>query len=203
MKIKDIKNPWRDKWRDATFRGVKFFVETEARQSGRRIAVHEYPKRNVPYAEDMGRKARRYLVQGYLIGPNYLDQKDLLITALEKDGPGLLRLPLPYQMSDANVMVASYSVTEGRERGGYCMLEMDFVEYGNPQYRQEISTTDEINKASEKVENYLLGPDRPDKVPGCVPYARVHNSANINEMNEQLSKAVTKYQIKPDFMTRQ
>ena len=43
-----------------------------------------------PYAEDMGRTANRFIVQGYLIGPNYLDLRDALITALEQDGPGIL-----------------------------------------------------------------------------------------------------------------
>src|SRR4051812_26581932 len=103
MEIGDIKNPWRDKWLQAQFRGARFFVENGVMAGGRRTALHEYPKRNVPYAEDMGKAANKFVVQGYLIGPNYLNDKDALIDALEKDGPGMLRLPLPYKMRDVEV----------------------------------------------------------------------------------------------------
>ena len=96
-----LPNPWRDRYQPAAFRNAQFFVETDARVGGRRVAPHEYPKRNTPYSEDMGRKALRFLVQGYLIGPKYWDQKNRLIAELDKDGPGLLRLPLPYNMADA------------------------------------------------------------------------------------------------------
>ena len=202
MKIKDLKNPWRDKWQNASFRGVQFFVDADARQGGRRVAMHEYPKRNIPYAEDMGRKALRFLVQGYLIGPHYWDQKNLLITALDKDGPGMLRLPLPYQMADVNVMVNGYTATDARERGGYCSVEMDFAEYGDPTYRQEISTTAVINEAATQTENYLIGPIRKDQVPNAVPYARVHNAANVNQMNAALASAVAKGGIIPSTQFR-
>ena len=82
----------------------------------------------------MGKQANRFSVSGYCIGPDYLDAKDALIEALEKDGPGMLRLPLPYKMRDVEVMVMSYTVAENRERGGMCALEMEFVEYGDPKY---------------------------------------------------------------------
>jgi hypothetical protein len=156
--IRKVKNPWRDKWQTALFRDAMFFVETDARTGGRRVALHQYPKRNTPYAEDMGRSANKFVVQGYLIGPVYLDLKDNLVTALEKDGPGWLRLPLPFQMSDQYVMVMSYSVTQAREKGGFCAIDMEFVEYGDPAYRQVVSTTDEINKSATNLEDNTIGP---------------------------------------------
>jgi hypothetical protein len=178
--IKDIKNPWRAKWQQAQFRGVKFFVENGVMGGGRRVAMHEYPKRNVPYAEDMGKAANKYVVQGYLIGPNYLDDKDTLIEALEKDGPGMLRLPLPYKMRDVEVMVQSYSVTEARERGGMCMIDMSFVEYGNPVYRATVSTPGEIQKSATNVENNVIGPQRGDPSQQAAPYARVYEDAGTS-----------------------
>jgi hypothetical protein len=162
MKIGDVHNKWRDKWKQAMYRGAEFFVETDTRSSGRRVAIHEYPKRNVPYSEDMGRKAVKITVQGYLItGPGedtYLIKKDLLIEQLEKDGPGMLRLPLPYQAQDVEVMVVGYTVTETRERGGYCTIDMEFVEYGDPTYRSNISTGGEIRKAAGTTEDVVVGP---------------------------------------------
>jgi hypothetical protein len=194
-------NPWRSRYQEAAFRNVQFFVETDARQGGRRVAMHEYPKRNTPYAEDMGRKAQRFLVQGYLIGKNYWDQKNLLITALEKDGPGLLRLPLPYLMQDVKVMVSAYTVTEAREKGGYCQVEMDFIEYGDPQYRQSISTAGRIEDKAFALEDQKIGPvDRltDEEIGDMLGYALVHKSAEAGA----LSTAVGELGNRGDFAYR-
>lgn len=166
--IQNVPSNWRASYQQASFRGAIFFVETDARAGGRRVAMHEYPKRNTPYAEDMGRRAVRFTVQGYLIMDqvpttvagftpnNYLDLKDALIAALEADGPGMLRLPLPYRKSDVMVQVQQYSVTESRERGGSCVIEMDFVEYGDPVYRPDISTANAVLAAAAAAELAML-----------------------------------------------
>src|SRR5215471_13430342 len=74
----------------ASFKGAVFHVEQQVRSSGRRTVEHEYPKRDLPYAEDMGRHAVRYNVTGYVIGPNYLLEKEDLIQALESEDAGQL-----------------------------------------------------------------------------------------------------------------
>jgi prophage DNA circulation protein len=156
--IRDIHNPWRDRYQTASFRGAIFHVETEQRHGGRRTVVHEYPKRNLPYAEDMGRAAVRFTVQGYLIGPNYLTLKDALISALEQDGSGTLRLPLPYQGQDMEVMVMQYGITESRERGGMCGVEMDFVEAGKPGFSDvSIVTQAAVTSAAAALERAVIG----------------------------------------------
>src|SRR5262245_63926958 len=58
---------WRKRLQMASFKGAPFYVEQQGRSSGRRTVVHEYPKRDLPYAEDMGRHALRYQMTGYLI----------------------------------------------------------------------------------------------------------------------------------------
>ena len=180
--IRSFKNPWRDRYKQAMFRGAMFHVENGGQAGGRRVALHEYPKRSVPYAEDMGKRANTYQVQGYLIGPIYLQLRDNLITAREKDGPGMLRLPLPYMMRDVKVMVQSYSVTESRERGGMCAIEMQFVEYGDPNYRPTISTAQEIGKSAAAVEDNVIGPQQPnaETAEQAAPYAQVYNDANTS-----------------------
>jgi prophage DNA circulation protein len=114
----------------AMFRGATFHMETGARASGRRVVVHTYPKRNDPYSEDMGRTPIAFHVTGYCIGPNYLQQRDALIGALEADGPGELQMPWPYAGQNLQVMAGNYTMTESRERGGYCTFEMEFTEPG-------------------------------------------------------------------------
>jgi hypothetical protein len=151
----------------------------------------------------MGRKAKRFLVQGYLIGPKYWEQKNHLIEALEKDGPGLLRLPLPYQMHDVKVMVMAYTVTEAREKGGYAQLDMDFIEYGDPQYRQQISTAGQIEDKAFTLEDQLIGPPKrktDEQIEWMLGYALVHQSADAGD---RLAGAVGQLTSRGDFAYRE
>jgi hypothetical protein len=59
--------PWRDALLPAMYDGVPFWVESASRESGRRTVVHEYPKRDRPYGEDMGQRAVEYSVRGYIV----------------------------------------------------------------------------------------------------------------------------------------
>jgi prophage DNA circulation protein len=122
--------PWRMMMLPASFNGIPYHVEQQSRQSGRRIVLHEYPKRDQPYAEDMGRSAVRYQVTGYLVGPNYNLLKLALVTMLQNATIGLLidpYLPIPLLC-----VCERFSTTESRERGGYCAVEMQFTEAGLP-----------------------------------------------------------------------
>ena len=128
------KATWRLRLRQASFGGAEFHVEQQSRTSGMRAVVHEYPKRKdgLPYTEIMGKHAVRYQVTGYCIsGPrgSYHIQKEQLVAVLERPEPGLLVDPyLPTQPMMA--VCERYSVSETRERGGYCTFEMSFVELG-------------------------------------------------------------------------
>jgi len=141
--ISDIRNPWRDVLlsEPASFRGVIFHVESGGRSSGRRAALHEYPKRNDPYGEDMGRRARRFSFSGYLVyrprksyetNPllyDYVQQRQRLYNALEQDDAGKLIHPV-FAPGGMLVLCETYSMTESRERGGYTQFDMQFVEAG-------------------------------------------------------------------------
>jgi prophage DNA circulation protein len=120
---------WRASLLPASFAGVPFHVEQGSQAGGRRIALHEFPKKNTPYAEDMGRKARRWQIQAYLVSPDYLGNRDLLIDVCEIEGPGTLVHPT---LGAKQVVVDSYSAREFREKGGYVLFEFQFTEAGQP-----------------------------------------------------------------------
>ncbi|HHG0355951.1 TPA: DNA circularization N-terminal domain-containing protein, partial [Escherichia coli] len=46
---------WKDRLQGASFRGVPFKVEEESAGTGRRVETHEYPNRDKPYTEDLGK----------------------------------------------------------------------------------------------------------------------------------------------------
>lgn len=78
----------------ASFRGVPFFVEMAESGGGRRTVTHEFPLRDNPFVEDLGRKARTFRIDGYVIGDDYLAHRDALLSACEEvSGPGELVHP--------------------------------------------------------------------------------------------------------------
>lgn len=116
---------WRDRMGPAKFRGHEFYVERSERTGGRRTVSHEYPGKNDPYVEDMGRKARTFPVEGYVLGDGYMDTLERLLAALEQAGPG--ELVHPYH-GKRSVIVTSYRVTETKDAGGIAQLSIEFAE---------------------------------------------------------------------------
>jgi prophage DNA circulation protein len=159
--IRDIKNEWRDSLVLASFRNVEFHVEMGSMSSGRRTVVFEYPKRDLPYSEDMGRSARRWQFTAYLLLRDYglqakkqyniIRQRDNLIAALEKELAGVLIHP---DLGQELVMCERYTYSEQRDRGGYFMFEMQFVEGGKPVLSQSLMNfVQQIEQAATNAEN--------------------------------------------------
>lgn len=113
-----------DELRPASFRGAAFFVATDKGEYGRRDIIHEYPMRDDPYIEDMGQKATKYSVSGYLAGDDWIAQKNALVAACTARGPALLQLP-----TESPVMVAclTLSVSRSKDECGFYTCSMEFV----------------------------------------------------------------------------
>lgn len=118
---------WRDDLRPASFRGVAFSVTASDSEFGRRTAQHEYPLRDTPYAEDLGRKQRQYSVDAYVFGEDYLAKRDALIDACEQPGPG--QFVHPYY-GTKQVSCTACRVSEGTNDGRMARLSLTFMEAG-------------------------------------------------------------------------
>lgn len=116
-----------DRLRRASFRGVPFLVAREERAGGRRVVVHEYPFRDRPYAEDLGRKAITYRVVARLQGPDYDLERDRLLAELERGGVGLYVSP---RYGELPVVVPETSTPEVITRGESVEVSIAFVEAG-------------------------------------------------------------------------
>jgi prophage DNA circulation protein len=164
--IKDIHLPFRDDWVPASFRNAQFFINVTNRENGRRIITHEFPKKEQPYSEDMGRRAKSFTIRAYCItspvtldGDNanlynvdYRVVRDALLSALETIGPGTLILnTLPSE----NVVVTRYRLTEEERFGGYCVFDIEFAEYGlPPQYLTPTQNTATVlNNSADTLRN--------------------------------------------------
>jgi prophage DNA circulation protein len=119
---------WKDNLQDASLRGIAFKVEEDEATFGRRVQVHEYPNRDKPWTEDLGRATRRFSVQAHLIGDDFFEQRDRLIEAIEK--PGACTLIHPYY-GEMNVVVDdAVRVSHSQSEGRMCRVSFSFVESG-------------------------------------------------------------------------
>ncbi|MFU0967146.1 DNA circularization protein [Kluyvera ascorbata] len=123
---------WKDRLVDASFRGVPFKTEDESLTAGRRVETHEFVNRDKPYTEDLGKATSRPKFSAYVIGDDCYEQRDRLIEALNKPGPGTLIHPAYGEMSvcvDGEINVSSSS-SEGR----MVRFDLRFVEAGELTY---------------------------------------------------------------------
>ncbi len=110
----------------ASFRGVPFLVASAERAGGRRVVRHEFPGRDAPAFDDLGRSTRTYQIDGYVIGDDYLDRRDELLAALEDaSGPG--ELVHPYH-GVRTVVCTGLNVRESTADGGMARFAITFEE---------------------------------------------------------------------------
>ncbi|MDO9235951.1 MAG: DNA circularization N-terminal domain-containing protein [Aquabacterium sp.] len=116
-----------DSLRPASFRGVPFQVDSTDLGAGRRTQLHEYPQRDKPWVEDLGRAAREISFDGFVVGADYVAQANQLLAALEEAGPGTLIHPwfgtLTVSLKDQARV--SFNNTLGQAR-----FSLSFVESG-------------------------------------------------------------------------
>ncbi|WP_293392936.1 DNA circularization N-terminal domain-containing protein [Nevskia sp.] len=116
---------WRDELQPASFRGTPFFVDQASGEGARRVVVHEYPLQEKAETEDLGARAKRILVNGYVLGNDYFGARDELMLKLDMPGPG--ELVHPYR-GTFQAQLISYRMTESTREGGMARFDMEFIE---------------------------------------------------------------------------
>ncbi len=123
---------WKDKLRQASFRGIPFHVQESGNElAGRRVAVHEYPGRDVPYVEDLGARKKAFTIKGYLLGDDCIEQRDRLVAACNEAGPGTLEHPT---LGSRSVLCTKCSIGERTTEGRMCRLSLGFEDAGTNTY---------------------------------------------------------------------
>ena len=112
----------------ASFRGVPFEVEASGITVGRRTVVHEYPQRDRPYVEDMGRATRNITLQCFVVGSDYLEQAQALMHELEEPGPGTLIHPW---LGEMEVTITSVSELQFDQGLGVASVTITATEAGD------------------------------------------------------------------------
>ena len=79
---------------DASWKGMPFYVDSSSDTFGRRGQSYEYPLGEQVAYKDLGRKARKFSVEGYLIGSDQVGQSNAMVMLAESPEPGMLVHPL-------------------------------------------------------------------------------------------------------------
>lgn len=164
---------WREELRPASFRGVPFLVDESHVVIGRRVVLHEYPLRDKPYAEDLGKKAQVMRFSAYVLGSDYMDKRDALIEALELEGAG--ELIHPYFGSKTVTATEDIEIVESHEFGGMARFSLSFVEAGEQIFPDQ--STDVDAKLEEKRQTFA------DKLRGW--FSETFNVEGLNDYVSQ------------------
>jgi prophage DNA circulation protein len=130
----------------ASFRGIGFGVVDGQARFGRRNALHEYPFRDVPWVEDLGRQSRRVHVTGFLVGDDVIAQRERLIAACERPGDGTLVHPT---LGKLTVALMEFSTSEKWDQGRVFQITFSFIEQGERQFPgQQVDSSSAIDVAA-------------------------------------------------------
>lgn len=125
---------WKARLRPASFSGIPFGVNESELSGGRRAVVHEYPLRDRPFVEELGRDARSIAVDGYLVGDDYATRRDRLRDAMEQASPGFPtrpgRLLVHPSFGQLLCLCRSFRFRESTDEGRMVRFQADFVEVG-------------------------------------------------------------------------
>lgn len=146
---------WRDRLLPGSFRGAAFEIEAHQFSGGRRVQVHEYPGRDVPFPEDLGRRAREYQVECYVIDPDYMGPRNRLLAACEAAGPATLVHPY---LGTRRAQCTGVKVRESAKEGGMATFTLSFVDAGANRYPvAEADTADAVGQFAAEAEQALAG----------------------------------------------
>lgn len=134
----------KDKLRSASFRGVPFQVDASGFETGRRTQVHEYPQRDKPYSQDMGRSTRHIDFDAFVIGSDYVEKTNAVLGAMEEFGAGALVHPW---FGSLNVNVLNCKVAFDRDLG-LARLSLSFVEAGELAFPSSASSTAALSRTA-------------------------------------------------------
>lgn len=110
----------------ASYRGVQFWVEKDSLETGRRLVVHEFPKGDTPYVEDLGRKANKISVTAYVASDRADDEEKQLRRACETKGAATLVLPMERLRAHCEDCSRDFN----KDKQGYVAFSLKFVRDG-------------------------------------------------------------------------
>ncbi len=125
---------WKDNMRPGSFRGVPFQVTKHSMPGGRRGVHHVYAGRDNGYVEDLGLKDKKFSIDVFVIGDDYMSARDKLMQALDEPGPGSLVHPWLGSHRVSLDPGSGYSLSESVSEGRVARFTIGFIKTETFQY---------------------------------------------------------------------
>lgn len=169
------------KLRKASYCGVPFEVKEADVTVGRRVQVFEYPQRDMPFTEDLGRAARRFRVVAFVTGIDYVDKIKKLVEKLETRGSGELIHPW---LGRLVVTPERTSTVKYTNRLLYAEISIDFIETGEKLYPNKSGDTSKKTKqtAAGLVKAYFQAVLKELNLEGVQDFVAAALSGNLNKI---------------------
>lgn len=122
---------WKNRLRDASYKGVKFKVLSSDTEIGRRNVLHQYPFQEEAFLEDLGQDADQFSIEAFVIQSssnlfNYFTARDKLIKVLKDGVPG--KLIHPFLGEKFVGVLGKAKISESLQEGGIARFSIRFVE---------------------------------------------------------------------------
>ncbi len=182
---------WTDSLQQASFRGLPFAVLGGDGAHGRRLAVHEYPFKDKPWAEDIGRDTRQFRINGFLItdsavygGGDVIDQLNAMIGAAEANGSGTLVHPVLGELT-VSIPRGGFTHTMQWDQGRYFAISFVCLESGERDFPSSDSDTGDATDSAADDADQAASEDYVDAMSGTdlltgISDAISHGAAVVN-----------------------
>lgn len=127
-----------DNIRPASWRGIRFHTEAEDAEWTRATVVHQYPKRETVWVEDLGGGKNPIALSGFLEGDDVLDQLAAMVAAAQRPGPGELIHPT---LGRRTVTCVGFGSATQWDQGRKVALKFTFIESGPRIYPSPAANT--------------------------------------------------------------
>lgn len=142
-----MERTWRDELLPASFRGISFLVDRAAVPVGMKGQLHEFPQRDDPYFEQLGRQSQVHALTVWIIGDDCFERRDKLLEAVQTRGAGELVHPWLGRMQ---VKAGECEMNHSRREGGLVAFDVVFYPDKPLQFPvARVNTQQQVVKSSE------------------------------------------------------
>ncbi len=158
--------------RKASYEGIQFDVDSATLSFGRRTVTHEFPQRDAPYVEDLGKATRQFSIQGFIVGDDFIDRSKRLIDKIESQVGTDRRanhgkLVHPWLGSLEVTPIDNPSITYDKAKR-ICTFTLTFLEAGNESTKKTTSWANQLLSKADALYAKIFGDWTPDKIAGIV-----------------------------------
>ncbi|MGN8030877.1 DNA circularization protein [Pseudomonas sp. 22189] len=133
----------------ASFRGISFLIPQASVPVGMKVQLHEFPQRDEPYAEQMGKQAQVHRLVCWIIGDDCFERRDKFMEAVQTPGAGELMHPWLGRMQ---VKAGEAELTHDFKQGGMAAFAVTFYPDIPLKFpTAKVNTQQQVVKASDSL----------------------------------------------------